>query len=98
MDIGTGRDVLAAGGRGAWRKGGEAGMQCEELRRGCLYVEPGRVMQIPAAGWVRCKQEHATCVDEFVALQVPDAVEDPPTDLTGMNVPESRDKSSGAPL
>lgn len=55
-------------------------------------------MQIPAAGWVRCKQEHATCVDEFVALQVPDAVEDPPTDLTGMNVPESRDKSSGAPL
>lgn len=31
-------------------------------------------------------------MDEFVALQVPDAVEDPPTDLTGMNIPESRDK------
>lgn len=79
----------------AWREGGEAGMQCEESRHGCLYTEPGR--GIPAAGWVgRCKQEHATCVDKFVALQVPNAVEDPPTDLTGMNIPESRDNSSGA--
>lgn len=90
-----GRDVLQV----ARRPGGKVEKQgCSVRSQGCLYMEPGRVMQIPAVGWVRCKQEHATCVDEFVALQVPDAVEDPPTDLTGMNVPESRDKSSGAPL
>lgn len=31
-------------------------------------------------------------MDEFVALQVPNAVEYPPTDLTGVNVPERRGK------
>lgn len=42
-------------------------------------------------GWHQTSlQERVTCVDEFVALQVPDAVEDPPTDLAGVNVPESR--------
>ena len=34
----------------------------------------------------------ATCVDQFVPLQVPDAVEDPPTDLAGVDVPERRDR------
>lgn len=32
----------------------------------------------------------ATCVDQFVPLQVPDAIEDPPADFTGVDVPESR--------
>lgn len=31
----------------------------------------------------------ATCVDEFVPLQVPDAVEDAPADLTRVDVPAS---------
>lgn len=60
---------------------------------GARESEAGRS---PAAGQVSWHhtslQEHITCVDEFVTLQVPDAIEDPPTDLTGVNVPESRNK------
>lgn len=35
-----------------------------------------------------------TSVDEFVALQVPDAVEDAPADLAGVNVPETNTRSA----
>lgn len=49
MDIGTGRDVLAAGGREAWRKGGEAGMQCEEPR---LSVHGARESDADSCCWV----------------------------------------------
>lgn len=38
-----------------------------------------------------------TRVDEFMPLQVPDAVEDPPADLARMNVPETRRKPQGGP-
>lgn len=40
--------------------------------------------------WHRVLPGPATCVDQFVPLQVPDAVEDPPADFTGVDVPESR--------
>lgn len=38
-----------------------------------------------------------TRVDEFMPLQVPDAVEDPPADLARVNVPETRQKLQGGP-
>jgi hypothetical protein len=45
--------------------------------------------------WPCGHKEHFTCVDEFVALQVPNAVEYPSTDLARVDVPESR-QASGA--
>lgn len=53
----------------------------------------GGILLLGQVSWYQTSlQEHVTCVDEFVALQVPDAVEYSPTDLTGMNVSESRGK------
>lgn len=53
----------------------------------------GGILLLGQVSWHQASlQEHVTCVDEFVALQVPNAVEYPPTDLTGMNVPERRGK------
>lgn len=78
-------------------KAGELGMQCEGTKAWLSVYgsreSDGEILLLGQVSWHQTPlQEHVTCVDEFVALQVPDAVEDPPTYLTGMNIPESREK------